>query len=258
MPTSDSAAPAPHLHEPHALSRAHLVYLWLAAVSVTALLMANVLGVKLFRFTADLGWGDFKIEHTVGMLAFPITFLLTDLLNEYYGRRATRRVAYLAFTMAALAWALIWIARKVPLMSGVPGTATHEAFENIFGASSLMYLASIAAFLVGSLLDIRIFGLFKRLTGGRFIWLRATGSTVISQFFDSLIVTFLFFEVLQRLSGNEPAGIAWTFKTAMTGYILKFVIAVVLTPLIYLGRALLRDVVGLKPLPTDVERLPAA
>lgn len=240
--------------EPHALSRAQLIYLWLAAVNVTALLLANIVGVKLFRFNADFGFGPFGIEHTVGMLPFPITFLLTDLLNEYYGRRATRRVAYIAFAMAALAWALLWIARRFPTLEGIPGTATEESFEIIFGASSLMYLASIAAFLVGSLLDISIFGLFKRATGGRFVWLRATGSTVISQLFDSLIITFLFFQFFPLLLGGEAPTIGWTLKTALTGYVLKFVIAVVLTPLIYAGRALLRDVAGLRPLPADAGR----
>lgn len=247
--------PAPPGHaEAHALSRAQLVYLWLAAVNVTALLLANIVGVKLFRFGSPFG---FSIEHTTGMLAFPITFLLTDLLNEYYGRRATRRVAFIAFTMAALAWALLWIARQFPTLEGIPGTATDESFELIFGASSLMYLASIAAFLVGSLMDISLFGLFKRLTGGRYIWLRATGSTIISQLFDSLIVTFLFFMIFPMLLGGDHAAFDFTLKTAFTGYILKFVIAVVLTPLIYLGRALLRDVAGLQPLPTDVNKLPA-
>jgi uncharacterized integral membrane protein (TIGR00697 family) len=233
------------------------VYLWLAAVNVTALLLANVIGVKLFVFRdVNLGFGGFNIEHTMGMLPFPITFLLTDLLNEYYGRRATRRVTYIAFAMAALAWAILWISRQFPTLEGIPGTATEEAYELIFGASSLMYLASIAAFLVGSLLDISIFGLFKRITGGRFVWLRATGSTVISQLFDSLIVTFLFFYIFPRVMGQESATFEFTLKTAFTGYILKFFIAVVLTPFIYGGRALLRDVVGLQPLPTDVNALP--
>ena len=164
-------------------------------------------------------------------------------------------MAYIAFALAALAWGLLWISRQFPTREGIPGTATGESFELIFGASALMYLASIVAFLVGSLLDIAIFGFFKRLTGGRFVWLRATGSTVVSQLFDSLIITFLFFQVLQRATGGAAPEMAWTLKTALTGYILKFVIAVVLTPLIYAGRALLRDVFGLRPLPTDMNRL---
>lgn len=228
------------------------LYLWLTGAFVTALLMANVLGVKLFRFEFPLGGlGTIPVEHTVGMLAFPITFLLTDLLNEYYGKKGARRVTWIAFVMAALAFVLIWVGRRAPILEGIPGTATRDAFENVFGASSLMYIASIVAFLLGSLLDIFVFGVFKRLTRGRWVWLRATGSTVVSQLFDSFIVTFVFFVVLQRLTGGEPAPFDFVLRTAATGYILKFFIALALTPLIYLGRWFIRARFGLQPVPVS-------
>lgn len=226
------------------------VYVWLSGVFVTCLLLANILGVKLFSFAVD--WpliGSFKVEHTVGMLTFPITFLLTDLLNEYYGKAAARRVTYIGFTMGLLAFVLIYIARKTPILTGIPGTATEESFENIFGAAALMYLASMIAFLLGSLLDIFIFGVFKRLTGDRLVWFRATGSTVISQLFDSFIVTFVFFQALPVLTGGTPTDFRFVLRTAATGYILKFVIAVLLTPAIYLGRWLMREWLGLVPVP---------
>ncbi|MEY4673101.1 MAG: hypothetical protein RL148_885 [Planctomycetota bacterium] len=238
-------------HEAHAFTREQRVYFWLASVNVTALLLANIVGVKLFRFELDMGSFVVPVEHTVGMLPFPITFLLTDLVNEYYGRRAARRIAYVAFTMAALAWLLLWAARAMPILEGIPGTATQAAFENVFGAASLMYLASIAAFLVGNLIDIFLFGWFKRATGGRMVWLRATGSTVVSQLFDSLLVTMLFFQVLQRAVGQECPDLGWTLRTAFTGYVLKFAIALALTPAVYLGRWLLRAAFGLAPLPAD-------
>lgn len=237
-----------HVQEPHALSRPQKVYLWLAAINVTALLLANIVGVKLFRFEVPMGSGILPIEHTVGMLPFPITFLLTDLLNEYFGKKATRRVMYVSFAMAALAWLLIALSREFPTKEGIPGTATHAAYENVFGAAALMYLASIIAFFVGSLIDIAVFGAFKRMTNGKMVWLRATGSTVVSQVFDSLVITFVFFQLLQRVSGNDAPTIEWTLKTAMTGYILKFAIAVVLTPLIYAGRWVLRRWFGLTPM----------
>lgn len=226
------------------------LYMWLTGVFVTCLLLANILGVKLFSFSLDLGsLGRVKVEHTVGMLTFPITFLLTDLLNEYYGKRAARRVTYLAFSMGLLAFALIYIARRFPILAGIPGTANQESFENIFGAAALMYLASMVAFLFGSLLDIFIFGVLNRLTKGRLVWLRATGSTVISQVFDSFIVTFVFFVVLQSLTGGKPAAMGFVISTAMTGYVLKFVISVALTPFIYLGRWMIREWLGLSPAP---------
>ncbi|MBX3360359.1 MAG: queuosine precursor transporter [Phycisphaeraceae bacterium] len=158
-------------------------------------------------------------------------------------------MVYIAFAMAALAFILIAISRAVPIREGIPGTATQAAFENIFGAAALMYIASLIAFLCGSLLDIVLFGFFKRLTGGKMIWLRATGSTVISQLFDSFVVTFTFFLFIPLLLGMETKAVGWIFGTALTGYILKFVLAVLVTPFIYLGRWMIREWFGLRPLP---------
>lgn len=238
------------------------LYLWLAGVFVTCLLMANIVGVKLFSIQAPVFGRTIPIEHTMGMLPFPITFLLTDLLNEYYGKRAARRVTYVAFAMAALAFVILMVARAFPILTlraddGTPITATQEQFEAIFGSSSVMYIASIVAFLAGSLLDIWIFVVMKRLTGGKLVWLRATGSTVISQVFDSLIVTTMFFTVLPLAFAavrGEPArlpDLIWVLKTAATGYVLKFFIAVAMTPVIYLGRWIIRRFFGLQPLPAE-------
>lgn len=240
--------------EPFAPDIRTRLYLWMSAIFITCLLLANILGVKLFSFELPLaGWGGGKltVEHTVGMLPFPITFLLTDLLNEYYGKRAARRVTYVAFAMGALAFVLIYLGRMLPILEGIPGTADQRSFENIFGASALMYIASIIAFLAGSLLDIWLFGILKKLTRGRLVWLRATGSTVISQLFDSFVITFTFFIVLQKLTGGQTADVDFVLRTALTGYILKFVIAVLLTPAIYLGRWFIRAQFGLRPLPPE-------
>lgn len=224
------------------------LYLWLTGVFVTSLVLANVIGVKLFRFelTLTADW-TVPISHTAGMLPFPITFLLTDLLNEYYGKKAARRVTWIAFAMAAFAFVLVWAARALPTLEGIPGTADARSFETVFGSSSVMYIASILAFLVGSMLDIGIFGMFKRLTGQKFVWLRTTGSTVISQVFDSFVVTWLFFQGLPLLLGQQTAGFDFVLKTAATGYVLKFFIAVALTPGIYLGRWAIRRWFGMTP-----------
>jgi uncharacterized integral membrane protein (TIGR00697 family) len=235
--------------EPFAPDIRTRLYLWMSAIFITCLLLANILGVKLFSFV--LFEGRLTVEHTVGMLPFPITFLLTDLLNEYYGKRAARRVTYVAFAMGALAFVLIYLGRLLPIREGIPGTADLQSFETVFGASALMYIASIIAFLFSSLLDIWLFGVFKRLTAGKLVWLRATGSTVVSQLFDSFVVTFMFFIVLQKLTGGQTADVRFVFGTALTGYILKFVIAVLLTPAIYLGRWFIRTQFGLRPLPPE-------
>lgn len=243
----DPAPPAP----PHALTPPQALYLWLSCALVTALLLANLIGVKLFRFEIPLGTRILPVEHTVGMLVFPVTFLLTDLVNEYYGRRATRRIAYVAFAMSLVAWALLYAARRFPTLEGIPGTADAASFENVFGAAALMYLASIVAFLLNSLLDIYLFARLKRLTRGRYVWLRATGSTVVSQLFDSFAITFLFFVLLQHATGGEPADAGFVLRTALTGYALKFVLSVLLTPVIYAGRFAMHKAFGLLPLPPE-------
>lgn len=233
-----------------ALTRPQTLYVWISGVFVTSLLVANMIGAKLFKIDVDL-LGGFSIIHTAGMVPFPITFLLTDLVNEYYGRKATRRLAYIAFSMAALAFCFIALSRALPTFEGYSNTASHSAFENIFGQATIMYIASIMAFLCGTLLDIWIFGVFKRLTKGRFVWFRATGSTVISQIFDSFIVTALAFAVIPALLGNSAWTIKQVLETAATGYVLKFFIALAMTPIIYLGRWLIREWFGMTPVPAD-------
>ncbi len=226
------------------------VYLWLTALFVNAIVLANVVGVKLFSFDTPLRLGDgstFRVEHTVGMLVFPLTFLITDLLNEFYGPQAARRVTYVGFTMAACAYGVLWLARVAPPLEGIPGTASQAAIDEVFGSASVMYLASITAFLIGSLLDIAVFHVFKRITGGRYVWLRTTGSTAISQVFDSLLVTFLFFWLLPVLRGQEHADFGFVIVTAAAGYVLKFVLAVLLTPAVYLGRWGMTRFFGLRP-----------
>lgn len=232
------------------LTRPQTLYVWISGVFVSSLLVANMIGAKLFKIDVDF-FGGFSIIHTVGMVPFPITFLLTDLVNEYYGRRATRRLAYIAFAMAALALGFISLSRALPTFEAFANTASHAAFENIFGQATIMYVASILAFLVGTLLDIWIFGIFKRLTRGRFVWFRATGSTVISQVFDSFIVTALAFSVIPALLGSSAWTLTQVVETAATGYILKFFIALAMTPLIYLGRWMIREWFGMTPVPAQ-------
>jgi len=222
------------------------VYAWMTAIFVACLLVADVVGVKLFRIEV-LGT---NVEHTCGMLTFPITFILTDLLNDYYGKIATRRVTFIAFVMGALVFGVINLSLAMPSLPA-SFNVPQSAFEAVFAKARVMYVASLAAFIVGSMLDIWIFGLLKHVTKGRFLWLRATGSTVISQVFDSLVVSLLAFHFMPSWLGMAPESIAplgGALKIAATGYVLKFVIAIAITPLIYAGHSVLRNL-GMRPLP---------
>lgn len=229
--------------EPHALTRPQTLYLWLAMIFISSLLVADIVGVKLFEIPLPFPiFGYDAIEHTCGMLTFPITFLLTDLVNDFYGPRAARRLTYLGFGAALYVFVVINIAQAMPYLDA-PWNVSPQEFNAIFGSAKIMYIASLCAYLVGQLSDISIFGAFKRLTGDRFIWLRATGSTVISQFIDSFIVSYLAFSLGRELfpdPANPAAPVSAIPAIAVTGYTLKFVLALAVTPLIYLGRRLMR------------------
>ena len=239
--------------EPHALSRAQSAYLWLAMVFIASLLVADIVGIKLFRIPLPFPVLGFDaIEHTCGMLTFPVTFLLTDLVNEYYGARAARRLTYLGLAAALFVFAVINLAQALPYLDA-PYNVRREEFDAIFGSAKIMYIASLCAYLVGQLSDIAMFGFLKRLSGGRLVWLRATGSTVVSQFIDSFVVSYLAFSLGRQLfadPANPPAPPAAIPAIAVTGYTLKFVIAIAITPLIYAGRAAMRRWIGVEPIGT--------
>lgn len=254
---SDQLSHAHHNpHAPHALSKAQLLYVWLMAISIACLIMADLLGVKLFRiplgFSFTLPWLSTPIDaiqHTCGMLTFPLTFLITDLANEYYGKKAARRIVYISFAMGGISFVAMNVALAMPHWN-VGFNIDAKSFIDVFGNSRVMFVASLAAYLIGNLADVYMFGFIKRRTGGRLIWLRATGSTVISQFVDSFVVTYIAFNLGRKYfpAGTDPMPFMEVIKTAGTGYTLKFVIALGITPLIYLGRFLIEKQLGLKPI----------
>lgn len=240
--------------DPSVLSPGQKLYLWLAATSVTCLLIGDIVGIKLFRIPLGFSVGPVDaIVHTCGMLAFPVTFLITDIANEFYGKKAARRIALVSFCMAMIAFAFINVSLAMPSLDA-DFNIKPETFRAVFGNARIMYVASLTAYLIGTLCDISIFNILKRITGGKFIWLRATGSTVISQMIDSLVVTFLAFSLGRTLFPSPdaaPMPLAEVFKTAATGYTLKLVIAVCLTPAIYLSHGFVKRVFHLSPVPAE-------
>lgn len=238
--------------EAHAPTLQQRAYLWLGAFFLASLLVADIVGVKLFRIPLPMPiLGFTAIEHTCGMLTFPVTFLLTDLVNEYYGKRAARRLTWIGFTMGIYVFGVLNLSQAMPYLEA-PFNVSRESFDAIFGSSKVMFVASLCAFLAGQFADIACFGFIKRLTGQRMVWLRATGSTLVSQLLDSFVVTYLAFDLGRRVFpevGSPPAGLAHIPQIAVTGYALKFAIAVGITPVIYLGRWGMKRYLGLTPLP---------
>jgi uncharacterized integral membrane protein (TIGR00697 family) len=209
------------------------LFVYLCTVFVACLLLGDIIGGKTIRTP----FGPIS----VGIIPFPVTFLLTDVVNDFYGRRGARFLTLLGFFMALFAWALLQITTWLP----VDGSTyfTQAEFAKVFGGSAQLFVASMAAYLVGQFLDISVFQFWKALTQSRHLWLRATGSTILSQAVDTITINVIF--------GRVTAGWGWGFIGAKVGreYLIKFVVAVGLTPVIYaLHGAIVRGL-GIEPEP---------
>ncbi len=213
------------------LSAAHKLYVYMGAIFVACLLLGDVIGGK--TIGTPLG------PISVGMIPFPVTFLLTDIVNDFYGRRGARFLTLLGFFMALLAWVLLQVTTLLP----VDGSTyfTQAEYAKVFGGSAQLFVASMAAYLIGQFLDIHVFQFWKALTESRHLWLRSTGSTILSQAIDTVTINVIF--------GTVTAGWSRGYITAKIGreYVIKFVVAVLLTPAIYaLHEAIVRGL-GIEP-----------
>mmetsp|Transcript_56560 Transcript_56560/g.149081 ORF Transcript_56560/g.149081 Transcript_56560/m.149081 type:complete len:357 (-) Transcript_56560:161-1231(-) len=236
---------------PYAMNLQQQVYVWLTSIFVTCLITADVIGVKLFELKIPFRiFGLSAVEHTCGMLTFPVTFLLGDVINEYYGGKAAKRTVYLGLAMSVLVFAVVNVAQALPFLDK-PFNVPPAAFNAIFGSAKLMYAASLTAYLVGQLCDIWLFGIMKRLTRGKMLWLRATGATLVSQLIDSFVVSYIAFGPGKVLCGQVGASVREVLNIAVTGYLLKFAAATAITPILYMTRSLLHGTFGLEPLPPD-------
>jgi uncharacterized integral membrane protein (TIGR00697 family) len=221
------------------MDRKQRLFVYLTGIFVAALLVSDLIGGKFFRVAG--------LDFSVGMIPFPLTFLLTDIVNEFYGTEGARRLTYVGLCTALFVFAVINLAIFLPTSPESP--LAGDVFKSVIGSSVRLYIASLTAYLVGQLLDISIFFLVRRVTGERFLWLRSTGSTVVSQAIDSLTVGFVF------LWGTKSLG--FILRTARNGYLVKLVLAVGLTPVIYLGHGILhrylhvREVLVKDPVPAE-------
>jgi uncharacterized integral membrane protein (TIGR00697 family) len=220
------------------LNRRQQLYLWLVALFIAALLTADLIGGKFFRVgTVDL---------SVGMLAFPLTFVLTDVLNEFYGPAAARRVTYLGLGAALFAFAVINLALALPTSPESP--LSGDEFAKVFRLSGRLYVASLTAYMVGQLLDIALFAFLRRMTRHRLLWLRSTGSTLASQLVDTFVVN------LVLLIGVKSPD--FIFAVVRDSYLTKIAIAIGLTPLIYAIHAFVLRVIKINEPPESAFEAP--
>jgi queuosine precursor transporter len=240
------------------LSKENRLLVVLACVFVGNTLIAEVIGPKMFSLEKSFGftpvnWTLFGIENlsfnfSAGSILWPLVFIMTDVVNEYYGKRGVRFLSFIAAGVISYAFLMLFITTKAApadfwlVINEDIKPDINIAFNRIFGTGMWIIIGSLTAFLVSQLLDAYFFQQFKKATGNRLVWLRATGSTVISQLFDSFIILIIVFYI-----GADPAH-RWSWSQiaaiGLMGYFYKVLTAIVLTPMLYFVHTLITNYLG--------------
>ena len=231
-----------------------ILFLVLGSFFIANAIIAEFIGVKIFSFEKTFGfnpldWSIFgnklSLNLTAGVLLWPIVFIMTDIINEYFGHNGVKLFSYIAAGLVAYAFAAVyltiqltpadfWINKQTTL-----GAVNMQAsFNAIFGQGLWIIIGSLAAFLIGQVVDVWVFHYVKQRTGEKLLWLRSTGSTLVSQLIDSFVVLFIAFYI----------GSGWDLKLVLgigvVNYFYKFIVAIVLTPLLYLVHKIIDNYLG--------------
>lgn len=229
------------------------LFVFFTAFFVANALIAESIGTKLFSLEKLLGtqpanitlFGQSGLAFTLtcGVLLWPLEFVMTDIINEFYGPKAVRRISIIAVALISYAFLMYYMAIGIPpadfwitsgTKEGIPDM--QKAFSGVFGQGMRIIIGSIVAFLVSQLVDVWVFHKIKQRTGEKYIWLRATGSTVVSQLVDSYIVLFIAFS--GKFTWQQILAIG------VMNYTYKFVMAIILTPVLYPVEARIEKYLG--------------
>jgi uncharacterized integral membrane protein (TIGR00697 family) len=227
-------------------SKESRLLLVLGTFLVANAILAEFIGVKIFTVEGSLGIEKFDIDMfsvpdlsfnmSAGVVTWPLIFIMTDIINEYFGVKQVRFLSILAAILISYAFLVVGFAMDlVPSDFWVNQTVDgvqlnmNAAFNGIFGQGMWIIAGSIIAFLIGQMADVILFHRIKKLTGERFLWLRATGSTLVSQMIDSFVVIFIAFYL------NPQYNWSWQMVAAigLVNYTYKFIVAILMTPLLY-------------------------
>jgi len=229
----------------------------LATFFVANAILSEFIGVKIFSVEGTLGIKHFDINllgvtnlsfnMSAGVLTWPIIFIMTDIINEYFGVKQVRFLSVLTSILIAFAFVVLWGATNLPasdfwVHQNINGEDLNmnNAFSGIFGQGMWIIVGSIVAFLVGQIADVLIFHRIKKITGERALWLRSTGSTLVSQLIDSFVVIFIAFYL------NPQYHWSWQMVAAigLVNYTYKFLVAILMTPLLYVAHAIIDSYLG--------------
>lgn len=239
------------------------LFLILGGFFIANALIAEIIGVKIFSLEKTLGFSplyikllgnELSVNLTAGVLLWPVVFIMTDIINEYYGMKGVRFLSWLTAGLIAFAFLVFMGAMQLTPAdffitskqgSGVPDM--EKAYNSVLGQGGFIIIGSITAFILGQLIDVFVFHKIKKATGEKKIWLRATGSTLVSQFIDSFVVLFIAFYVGTRVNqtGND---FVWPFSlfiaVGLVNYIYKFIVAILMTPVIYFVHYMIEKYLG--------------
>jgi len=211
-------------------SRRDIVYLALAGFFVTNAILGEVTGGKLFTM------GPFTMS--IGVIPWPVVFITTDLINEYFGRDGVRRLTYTTIALIVYAFIVLYLSIQVPAASFSP--VSDAQFRAVFGQSLWIIVGSIIAFGISQLVDVGVFWVVRHKTGGKHLWMRATGSTLVSQLIDSLVIIGIAFWLPGKIKTEE------FLIVAGANYSYKMLIALAVTPLLYIGHSIIDGYLGIE------------
>jgi len=235
-------------------TRKNKLFLILGTFFLTNAIVAEFIGAKIFSLEATLGMNPLNItlfgqtnsfNMTAGVILWPFVFIMTDIINEYFGKDGVRKLSYLTVVMLIYSFIMVRVAMGLNGANFWINSGNNKgiidmssAYNSVFGAGLMIIIGSLVAFLVGQMVDAFIFTKIKDKTNNKFIWLRATGSTVVSQFIDSYVVLIIAFYI----------GGTFSFKQVMAigtiNYIYKLTMSVALLPLLYFVHGIIDRYLG--------------
>jgi len=241
-------------------NKTHTLFLVLGGFFITNALVAEFIGVKIFSLEQSLGFPAFDLSLfgvgglgfnlTAGVLLWPVVFVMTDIINEYYGKKGVQRLSYMAVGLIIYAFVIIYLSIQLSpngwwdTLSGNSDnpdwhiTSMNAAYSKILGQGLWIIVGSLVAFMVGQILDVLVYHKIRKYTGESKIWLRATGSTLVSQFVDSFVVLIIAFHI------GSDWDLVRVLAIGTVNYIYKFIIAIALTPVIYIAHHMIDNYLG--------------
>ena len=240
-------------------SKRNILFLVLGSFFIANAIIAEFIGVKIFSLEGTLGLnpaninlGSFNLSFnlTAGVILWPVVFVMTDIINEYFGQKAVKLYSYLAAILISYSFLVVYLAMNAKgadfwnSKTIENGTLDMNiAYNNIFGQGLWIIVGSIVAFLIGQILDVKVFHAIRNITGEKRLWLRATISTLFSQLIDSFVVLFIAFYI-GKLNTPDQWSLKLVLAIATVNYIYKFAVAWLMVPVLYFVHQIIDNYLG--------------